>query len=153
MSVKSEHSIEHSLTFNTAKRVLRFVDPTLKVVASRDLSGSDSLLDLKLNMLYVPESQPLRAAGMILFYAGLMNLKFTKFKMTSVFGHINKGLDELDLIDLCSSEHAKADELAFKWGLKQFMLLYPEVEEARAHNLVDQRLTKEEWKEYFSSNP
>jgi hypothetical protein len=144
-----EHSIEHNLNFNTAKRVLRFVDPVMNVVATRELTSNQSVLDLTLNVLRVPEGQPMRAVGMVLFYSGIMRLRNTQWGLTSVFGHINRALLESDLVELCAKEHSEVDNLAFDWAIKQFTLLFPEVEPARAQTLVDQRMSFLEWKEYF----
>lgn len=145
-----EHSIEHNLNFNTAKRILKFVDPSMNVVATRELTSNQSELNLMLNQIRVPEGQPMRAVGMIIFYAGIMRLRNTEVGLTSVFGHINRALLEKDLIELCAKEHANADELAFEWAIKQFSILFPEVDDARILTIVDHRLSFREWKDYFS---
>lgn len=146
----SGHSIEHSLVFNTAKRVLRFVAPEFRVIARSDIPGNVSRLDLRLKILEVPEGQAFRAAGMIVFNAGLLRLKDDpRFK--SVFGRIDASLPDAKVIEKTAREHAEADEEAYRWALGAMATYFPEIEETRVRNLVDHRFSYENWVTYFST--
>jgi hypothetical protein len=102
----SEYSIEHTLTFNTAKRILRFISPDFRVIARDDLKPGSSNLDLRFKTLEVPEGDPLTAAGIIVFYAGILSFRRDpRFK--SVFGSIPKNAKDEDVISQVAEEHAR----------------------------------------------
>lgn len=146
----SDYSIEHSLVFNTAKRILRFIAPDFRVIAREDMSGNESRLDLRTKILEVPEGQAFRAAGMIIFSAGLLSLK-QEDKFPSVFGSIPRIVSDEEVIKAVAREHAEADEAAYKWAIKTMSDYFPEVEEAKIKTLADHRLKYEDWLRYFSS--
>lgn len=146
----SDHSIEHSLVFNTAKRVLKFVAPSFRVIARDDITDSSSSLDLRLKILEVPEGQAFRAAGIIIFNAGLLRLKDDE-DFSPVFGKISASMTDKEAIEHTARQHAKADEEAFIWAKGVMLSLFPELEEKRAISLVDHRVGYDYWLKYFSS--
>lgn len=146
----SGYSIEHSLVFNTAKRILKFIAPEIRVIARDDMSGNESRLNLKTKMLEVPEGQPFRAAGMIIFNAGLMALR-SEDRFPTVFGKIPRMLSDQEVVALVAKEHAEADEEAYQWSMKTMQDYFPELDQAQANSLVDHRVTERDWVRYFSS--
>lgn len=146
----SDYSIEHSLVFNTAKRILKFVAPDFRVIARDDILDSGSSLDLRLKILEVPEGLPFRAVGIVIFNAGLLRLKNDE-RFSSVFGKIPAFMTDKEAIQHTAKQHAEADQEAFLWAKEVILSHFPELEEARAISLVDHRVSYEGWLKYFSS--
>lgn len=147
----SEYSIEHNLIFNTAKRILRFVAPDFRVIARDDIVGIESKLDLGNKTIEVPEGHPFMAAGMIIFNAGLLNLRSEESNFSTVFGKIPSSLDDDQLVELAAREHADADELAYAWAVKTMSSYFPELEDSKVIDFVDHRISYRDWLSYFSS--
>ena len=146
----SGYSIEHSLVFNTAKRIFRFIAPDFRVIAREDLKETDCKLDLTTRTLEVPEGQAFRAAGMIVFNAGILRLRGEE-EYGSVFGKIPSLMDEVRVAEIVAEEHAKADEAAFIWAVDTMSNYFPELEESKVNSLVDHRVSYKDWLRYFSS--
>lgn len=146
----SNYSIEHSLIFNTAKRIFRFIAPDFRVIAREDIGGNECRLDLSTKILEVPEGQAFRAAGIIIFNAGLLKLRFDD-KYPSVFGNIPNLPDDNQIVKTVAKEHANADEAAFRWAARTMCNYFPELDQESVNILVDHRLKYEEWIKYFSS--
>lgn len=145
----SGYSIEHSLVFNTAKRILRFVAPDFRVIARDDIEENESRLDLTTKTLEVPEGQLFKAAGMIIFNAGLLRLRFEE-DFQSVFGKIPSLIDEKRVAEIVAQEHKEADEAAYRWAVNTMLSYFPELDETSASSYVDHRLSYEDWLKYFS---
>lgn len=146
----SDYSIEHSLVFNTAKRILRFIAPDFRIIARDDILQGQSKLDLNLKTIEVPEGQAFEAAGMVIFYAGVLRLR-VEDKYPSVFGKIPNLFDHIRIIEIVAREHADADEAAYRWASSVMANYFPEIDENKASDLVDQRLSYKEWVEYFAA--
>lgn len=146
----SEYSIEHSLTFNTAKRILKFISPDFRVIATDNLGGSDSSLDLVRRTLEVPEGDVFMAAGIIVFNAGILQLENDE-NFNFVFGKIPRNALDEDLVEEAVNQHVQADEIAFSWAYKMILAYFPEINEKEAKRISDHRMGRNYWKSYFSS--
>lgn len=146
----SGYSIEHSLVFNTAKRILRFIAPDFRVIARDDINETDCRLDLISKTLEVPEGQPFRAAGMIVFNAGLLRLR-SEGDFPTVFGEIPSLIDETRVAEIVAQEHKEADDAAYEWAVSAMLSYFPELTNSTAASLVDHRVSYKDWLKYFSS--
>jgi hypothetical protein len=149
----SDHSIEHTLTFNTARRILKFVAPDFRALATRDLDRMASVLDLDRRTIEVPEGFAARAAGIVVFYAGLLRLRGDS-RFYLVFppypGDLGWSTDDQDNVLMVSRQHAQADQLAYEWAMMQMESYFPKMDPEGLGTIVDHRMTEEQWIEYFS---
>jgi hypothetical protein len=145
----SDHSIEHTLVFNTARRLLRFVAPDYRAVATELLTDNQSLLDLRKRTIEVPEGDAYKAAGMIVFSAGLLRCMASRSTVAGRVDHLGI-LEDQAAEKLIAMDHALADGEAYVWASQMMRLYYPELDPVEADRLTDQRQDYDAWLAYFS---
>jgi hypothetical protein len=149
----SDHSIEHTLTFNTARRILKFVAPDFRALATRDLDKLASVLDLRRKTVEVPEGFAARAAGIVVFYAGLLRLRNDPgfWAVFPPWGEVEKEATDKEVLGEVVKQHAMADQMAYEWAMRQMEAYFPKMDPEGLSGLVDHRLTEEQWLEYFAA--
>jgi hypothetical protein len=145
----SDHSVEHSLIFNTARRILKFVAPDFRAIATEELQPSESILDLQKRTVEVPEGDPYVAAGMIIFAASTLRLRNNNPSI--FFGDILeiKHLSDDNAVLAAAHAHEIIDQLSWRWAANMMHLYYPDLEYQQALAYSDQRMNLESWILYF----
>jgi hypothetical protein len=137
------------MVFNAARRILKFVAPEFRAIATPMLEGTSFVIDLRLNTVEVPERAATRAAGMLVFAAGILRLRGQDCYKT-VFAEIPRDLSDESVVKLCAAQHEVADQEAFEWAKPMMKEYFPVISDNQAETLVDHRWDYARWHAYFS---
>lgn len=144
------HSLEHGKAFHLARRILKAVNPSFRLLATDSLDADQVVLDLASKTIEVSEkTEEIKAVASILFQIGHLTL-LDREDLSEHSGQIDSAIGEKRIVARLIAQGMKADQLASAWAKQVFLANWPAYTHQEADELIGRYVwTEAEWVSYY----